>query len=175
MAGVIQYNIKNENQLKQHTQQVANNIALDLGFTTARKSLTIKIRFKRGASHVSWNSGSEVSAQRLAKWLMGGFHAGKAHIPVAARPAFEEYTQNYSIHIKNICKEAFRKHGTIREKAYAAGLAVMEDMKHKIYEGSLNLAPNVGKYAKSKLAHYGDIPLVATKNLLNDLEVVVWP
>ena len=173
MSGVIHYNIRNEQQLKQHTQQVVNNIALDLGFTTARKSLTIRIRFKPGASHVSWNSGSEVSAQRLARWLMGGFHAGKAHIPITARPAFEEYTQNYSIHIKNICKEAFRKRGTIQDKAYAAGQAILEDMKRKIYEGSLNLAPNTGKYAKRKMAHYGDIPLVATKSLLNDLEVII--
>lgn len=173
MAGVIHYNIKNKNQLKQHTQQVVNKTALDLGFTTARKSLTIKIRFKRGASHVSWNSGSEVSSQRLARWLMGGFHAGKTRVPVAARPAFEEYTQNYSIRIKNICKEAFAKSGTIRDKSYKAGVAVMEDMKHKIYEGSLNLAANSGKYAQQKLARYGDIPLVATKSLLNDLEVVI--
>ena len=50
----------------------------------------------------------------------------------------------------------------------------MEDLKHKIYSGSIALASNKGKYLKDKrAAGYGDIPLVATKTLFEDLEVVI--
>jgi len=170
---VVRYSIQNQGQLRQQSQRVVNKTALELGFTTARKSLTIKIRFKKGASHTSWNSGKEVSTRKLARWLMGGFHAGKAKVYVTARPAFEEYTQNYSQHIRDICVEVFRHSGTIHDKALRAGNAIKADMTRKVYEGSLNLAANVGKYAERKAAHYGDIPLVATKALMNDLEVVI--
>ena len=50
----------------------------------------------------------------------------------------------------------------------------MEDMKHKIYSGSIPLAANHGRYLKKKRAMgYGDIPLVASKMLFEDLEVVI--
>lgn len=169
----VSYEIENEQQLKSHTQQLVDKTAYNLGFTTARKSITIRIGFKKGASHVSWNSGSEVSSAALAKWLMGGFRAG-GRKRIKARPAFGNYLQYHSEEMRDICVQVFRRHDSIRNKAYAAGKAVMNDIKHKIYQGSLGLAPNMGKYAEKKYGKgYGDIPLVATKALLNDIEVTI--
>ena len=174
MPNFATYSITNSAQLKSHTQQVMDKTAVDLGFTTARKSLTIKIRFKKGASHRSWNSGKMVESQRLAEWLTGGFKAGGRSPRVAKRPVFDRYVETYSEQIKALCVLAFQRSGTIQEKAYAAGELVMQDLKHKIYSGSIALAANKGKYRKAKeAAGYGDIPLVATKTLFEDLEVVL--
>lgn len=174
MAGFVSYEIENGNQLKSHSQEVVNKTAIDLGFTTARKDLTIRIGFKKGASHLSWNSGAEVSSQKLAKWLMTGFRAGKARKRIRARPVFDQYLQFHSTEMKWICVNEFKRSGTIATKAVRAGRAVMEHMKHLIYQGSFYLAPNTGKYAQKKeRAGYGDIPLVATKALFKDLEVTI--
>ena len=174
MPSFAAYKITNSNQLKSQTQQVIDKTALDLGFTTARKSLTITIRFKKGASHKSWNSGKMVESQQLAEWLTGGFKAGGRSPRIAKRPVFDRYLEAYSDHIKDLCVLAFQGSGSIQDKAYRAGHYVMEDLKHKIYSGSIALASNKGKYLKDKrAAGYGDIPLVATKTLFEDLEVVI--
>ena len=174
MAGVISYDIKNGSQLKNNTQQIVDKTAVKLGFSTARKSLTIKIRFKKGASHRSWNSGETLSSQKLAEYLVKGFRAGKAHKRIKARPVFDKYLEEYSEEMRDICIRAFKAHDSIQNKAYTAGLRVMRDLKRKIYNGSFNLAPNRGEYAARKWAKgYGDVPLVATKALFGDLEVVV--
>ena len=169
----VSYKVENEQQLKSHSQYLVDKATFDLGFTTARRDLIIRIGFRKGASHVSWNSGSEVSSVALAKWLMGGFRAGGKR-RIKARPAFGNYLQYHSEEMRDICVKAFRRHDSIRNKAYAAGKAIMNDIKHKIYQGSLGLAPNMGKYAEKKYGKgYGDIPLVATKALLNDIEVTI--
>ena len=169
----VSYNFENEQQLKSHSQHLIDKTTLDLGFTTARRDLTIRIDFRKGASHISWNSKSVVPTATLARWLMSGFRAGGRR-RIKARPVFDLYLQYYSDEMRDICVRAFRQRGSIRNKAYAAGVAVMNDIKHKIYEGSFNLAPNMGKYAEKKFSKgYGDVPLVATKALLKDMEVTV--
>lgn len=174
MAGLISYEITNKNQLQSMTEQVINKTAVQLGFTTARKSLTIRIRFKKGASHKSWNSGKMTESQQLAQWLVSGFKAGKAHKRIRGRPVFDQYLTFHKDEVKNICINAFKGSGSIREKALRAGEKVKEDLKRRIYQGSFYLAPNGGRYAVEKMKHgYGDIPLVATKALFEDLEVVV--
>lgn len=175
MEGIVSYNV-NEKYLKSTAQQAVDSTAIKLGFTTARKSLTIKIRFKKGASHRSWNSGKLTDSQELAEWLTGGFRAGGRSPRVAKRPVFDRYLDIYSEDIKNICVSTFStyRNYSIRDRAYIAGTRVMEDMKRKIYSGSIPLASNHGKYLKRKRgAGYGDIPLVATKTLFEDLEVVI--
>lgn len=175
MAGMIAYEITNQSQLKEHTQEVIDKTALELGFTTAGKSLTIKIRMRKGVGHRSWNSkGSVVDSEELFRWLTGGFRAGAKHKRIRGRPVFDQYIQLYSEDIAIMCAVAFKGSGTIMEKSYRAGQMVLSDLKKKIYQGSFNLAPNHGKYAARKWgAGYGDVPLVATKALMNTLEVVV--
>lgn len=174
MAGYVKYELENEQTLKAQSQEVLNKTAFRLGFDTARKSITIIIRFKKGASHRSWNSGSLLASQELALYLVGGFRAGKSHKKIPKRPVFDMYVEEYSEEITELCVRAFRTSGTIRERAEKAGNAILNDFKYKIYAGSFNMAPNTGKYAKRKLgAGYGDIPLVATKKLFEDLEVIV--
>lgn len=174
MAGYIRYEFENEQTLKAQSTEVLNKVAIGLGFETARKSLNIKIRFKKGASHRSWNSGSLLPSQELAMYLVKGFRAGRKHKRIPKRPVFDMYLEEYSEEIADICAYAFRGSGTIRERAKRAGEAVKNDFKRRIYQGSFDLAPNTGKYAKRKWgAGYGDIPLVATKKLFEDLEVVV--
>lgn len=174
MAGYIRYEFENEQTLKAQSTEVLNKVAIGLGFETARKSLNIKIRFKKGASHRSWNSGSLLPSQELAMYLVKGFRAGKKHKRIPKRPVFDLYLQEYSEEIADICAYAFRGSGTVKERAKRAGEAIKNDFKRRIYQGSFDLAPNTGKYAKRKWgAGYGDIPLVATKKLFEDLEVVV--
>lgn len=174
MAGFISYEIENQGQLKQQTQEVLNRTAVALGFDTARKSLDITIRFAKGASHQSWSAGSVTSSQQLALWLTGGFRAGKGHVRVPPRPALDNYVHFHSAEIKNRCVQAFQASGTIRDKAYKAGVEIMEDLKRQVYRGSLYLIPNSGSYRKRKMRHgYGDVPFVATKALMKDLEVVI--
>jgi hypothetical protein len=174
MAGLIKYEITNKGQLRAHTQEVANKTAIKLGFTTAKKSLTIKIGFKKGASHKSWNSGSLVESQQLAQWLVSGFKAGRAHKRIRGRPVFDQYLTFHKDEIKNICTNAFKGSGSIQTKALRAGNKIKEDLKRRIYQGSFYLAANGGQYAIKKIMKgYGDIPLVATKALFEDLEVVV--
>lgn len=169
----VSYKVENEQQLKSHSQQLVDKATLDLGFTTARRGLTIRIGFKKGASHISWNSKSVVSTASLARWLMSGFRAG-GRKRIKARPVFDLYLQYYSEEMRDICISKFRQHSSIANKAYAAGVAIMNDIKHKIYAGSFNLAPNMGKYAEKKFGKgYGDVPLVATKALLKDMEVTI--
>lgn len=174
MAGFVSYDITNGSQLKRTTQEVIDKTATKLGFSTARKSLNIIIRFKKGASHRSWNSGKVLSSQKLATYLVSGFRAGRAHKRIKARPVFDKYLEEYSEEMRDICVRAFNAHDSIANKAYTAGIRVMRDLKRKIYKGSFNLAPNRGDYAARKWAKgYGDVPLVATKSLFEDLEVVV--
>lgn len=174
MAGFVSYNIENGSQLKNNTQQLINKTAYDIGFTTARKSLHIIIRFKKGASHRSWNSGKMLPSQKLAEYLVKGFKAGRAHKRIKARPVFDQYLEEYSEDMKDICVWVFRAHASIVDKAYTAGHYILRDFKQKIYQGSFNLAPNKGDYAARKWAKgYGDVPLVATKALFEDLEVVI--
>lgn len=174
MAGYIRYEFENEQTLKAQSTEILNKTAIGLGFESARKSINIKIRFKKGASHRSWNSGSLLPSQELAIYLVKGFRAGKKHKRIPKRPVFDMYLEEYSEEIADICAYAFRGKGTIRQRAKKAGEAILYDFKRRIYQGSFNLAPNTGKYAKRKWgAGYGDIPLVATKKLFEDLEVVV--
>lgn len=174
MAGYIRYEFENEQTLKAQSTEILNKTAIGLGFESARKSINIKIRFKKGASHRSWNSGSLLPSQELAIYLVKGFRAGKKHKRIPKRPVFDMYLEEYSEEIADICAYAFRGRGTIRQRAKKAGEAILHDFKRRIYQGSFNLAPNTGKYAKRKWgAGYGDIPLVATKKLFEDLEVVV--
>ena len=174
MAGYVRYELENEQTLKAQSQEVLEKTAIGLGFESARKSISIKIRFKKGASHRSWNSGSLVESQELAMYLVNGFRAGRKHKRIPARPVFDQYLELYGDEIHDICVHEFRRHVSIRERAERAGLAVMRDFKRRIYQGSFSLAPNTGKYAKRKMgAGYGDTPLVATKALLEDLEVIV--
>lgn len=174
MAGYVRYEFENEQTLRAQSTEVLNKVAIGLGFETARKSVNIKIRFKKGASHRSWNSGSLLPSQELALYLVKGFHAGKKHKRIPKRPVFDMYLEEYSEEIADMCAYAFRTKGNIRERAFRAGNMIMADFKRRIYQGSFNLAPNTGKYAKRKWgAGYGDIPLVATKKLFEDLEVVV--
>lgn len=173
MAAIF-YNLTEQLQLKNISQEVVNKTAVKLGFTTARKSLKIRIRFKKGASHKSWNSGKLTDSQELAEWLTGGFRAGGRSPRIAKRPVFDRYLELYSQEIKDLCVRAFKGSGSIKEKAYKAGRLVLNDMKHKIYSGSIPLALNHGQYLKRKrAAGYGDTPLVATKQLFEDLEVVI--
>ena len=174
MAGYVRYEFENERTLKAQSTEILNKTAIKLGFESARKSINIKIRFKKGASHRSWNSGSLLPSQELAMYLVKGFRAGRKHKRIPKRPVFDLYLQEYSEEIADICAYAFRGSGTIRERAKRAGEAIKNDFKRHIYQGSFDLAPNTGKYAKRKWgAGYGDIPLVATKKLFEDLEVVV--
>lgn len=175
MARYIRYELENEHTLKAQSQEVLNKTAIGLGFESARKSLNIKIRFKKGASHRSWVSKKSVlPSQELAMYLVGGFHAGRSHKRVPKRPVFDLYVSEYSETIRDICVQAFKTSGSIQERALKAGEAVMEDFKHRIYQGSFAISPNARKYLKRKMgAGYGDIPLVATKRLFEDLEVVV--
>lgn len=174
MAGYVRYELENEQTLKAQSQEVLEKTAIGLGFESARKSINIKIRFKKGASHRSWNSGSLVESQELAMYLVNGFRAGRKHKRIPARPVFDQYLELYGDEIHDICVHEFRRHVSIRERAERAGLAVMRDFKRRIYQGSFSLAPNTGKYAKRKMgAGYGDTPLVATKALFEDLEVIV--
>lgn len=174
MAGYIRYEFENEQTLKAQSTEILNKTAIGLGFESARKSINIKIRFKKGASHRSWNSGSLLPSQELAIYLVKGFRAGKKHKRIPKRPVFDMYLEEYSEEIADICAYAFRGKGTIRQRAKKAGEAILHDFKRRIYQGSFNLAPNTGKYAKRKWgAGYGDIPLVATKKLFEDLEVVI--
>jgi hypothetical protein len=174
MAGYVRYELENEQTLKAQSQELLNKTAIGLGFESARKQVRIIIRFKKGASHRSWNSGSLLPSQELAMYLVKGFRAGIKHKRIPARPVFDQYLEYYGEEIHDICVREFRRHVSIRERAERAGLAIMRDFKRRIYQGSFNLAPNTGKYAKRKMgAGYGDIPLVATKKLFEDLEVVV--
>lgn len=174
MAEYIRYEFENERTLKAQSTEILNKTAIGLGFESARKSINIKIRFKKGASHRSWNSGSLLPSQELAIYLVKGFRAGRKHKRIPKRPVFDMYLEEYSEEIADICAYAFRGRGTIRQRAKKAGEAILYDFKRHIYQGSFNLAPNTGKYAKRKWgAGYGDIPLVATKKLFEDLEVVV--
>ena len=174
MAGYIRYEFENEQTLKAQSTEILNKTAIGLGFESTRKSVDIKIRFKKGASHRSWNSGSLLPSQELAIYLVKGFRAGRTHKRIRARPVFDQYMEYYSDDIRDICIRKFRHHVSIRERAENAGKAIMQDFKRKIYQGSFNLAPNTGKYAKRKMGvGYGDTPLVATKALFEDLEVVV--
>lgn len=174
MAGYVRYELENEQTLKAQSQEVLEKTAIGLGFESARKSINIKIRFKKGASHRSWNSGSMLLSQELAMYLVSGFRAGRKRKRIPARPVFDQYLDSYADRLHDICVRAFRTSGTIKERAERAGDAVLEDFKHLIYEGSFNLAPNTGKYAKRKMgAGLGDTPLVATKKLFEDLEVVI--
>lgn len=176
MAGFISYEIENQGQLKQQTQQVIDRTAIELGFKTARKGLDIVIKFAEGASHSSWNSSSLTDSQQLALWLTGGFRAGKSRTRIPARPVFSNYVNFHRDEIKNRCVQAFQGSGSIETKALRAGEEILEDLKRQIYRGSLYVAPNSGDYARRKLKKgYGDIPFVATKDLLEDLEVqIVW-
>ena len=63
MAGYVRYELENEQTLKAQSQEVLEKTAIGLGFESARKSINIKIRFKKGASHRSWNSGSMLLSQ----------------------------------------------------------------------------------------------------------------
>lgn len=174
MAGYVRYEFENEQTLRAQSTEVLNKVAFGLGFETARKSLNIKIRFKKGASHRSWNSGSLLPSQELALYLVKGFRAGKKHKRIPKRPVFDMYLEEYSEEIADMCAYAFRTKGSVRERALRAGNMIMADFKRRIYQGSFNLAPNTGKYARRKWgAGYGDVPLVATKKLFEDLEVVV--
>ena len=174
MAGAITYEITNESQLKQHTQQIVNKTAVKLGFTTARKQLDIKIRFKKGASHRNWMTGQFTESQQLAMWLVKGFKAGRTHKRIRGRPVFDQYLTFHKDEMKNICINAFKGSGSIQTKAERAGKAVLADFKRRIYQGSFYLAPNGGSYAIRKWKKgYGDIPLKASKRLFEDLEVVI--
>lgn len=174
MSELITYDITNRSQLKQTTQQVINNTAIDLGFTTARKSIDIRIRFAKGASHCNWMTGQYVESQQLALWLVKGFKAGRAHKKIRGRPVFDQYLAFHKDEMKNICVRVFNGSGSIRDKAQRAGEEVLRDLKRRIYQGSFYLAPNGGTYAIRKMrAGLGDTPLVAAKRLFEDLEVVV--
>ena len=174
MSGMVSYNITNESQLKQQAAHVFDGVSFDLGFTTARKSIDIEIRFKHGASHQSWNSGSMTEVQQLAQWLVSGFHAGKQKIPVPGRPVFDNYLAYYSDTMYDICIKAFNGSGTIAEKAERAGRLILRDFKRKIYTGSLAVDGNSAIYGKRKRRKgYGDAPFIATNALLSDLEVVI--
>ena len=175
MAGYIRYEFENEQTLKAQSTEILNKVAIGLGFETARKSLNIKIRFKKGASHRSWISKKSIlPSQELAMYLVRGFRAGRKHKRIPKRPVFDLYLQEYGEEIADLCAYAFRGSGTIKERAKRAGEAIKHDFKRRIYQGSFDLALNTGKYAKRKWgAGYGDIPLVATKKLFEDLEVVI--
>lgn len=175
MAGYVRYEFENEQTLKAQSTEILNKTAIKLGFESARKSINIKIRFKKGASHRSWTSKKSIlPSQELAMYLVRGFRAGSKHKRIPKRPVFDLYLQEYSEKIADICAYAFRGSGTVTERAKRAGEAIKEDFKHRIYQGSFSLAQNTGTYAVRKWgAGHGDIPLVATKKLFEDLEVVI--
>lgn len=176
MSGFVRYSFDNAETLKAQSAQVVDSTAYALGFDTARKSLNISIRFARGASHQSWNSGSLTDSQQLAEWLVNGFHAGKQKTPVPGRPVFDNYMAYYGEQMQEICASVFRtySHWSIRDRAYKAGKAVLRDFRNRVYNGSLGVASNSSTYLKRKLRKCGgDAPFVATKALLNDLEVVI--
>ena len=154
--------------------------AIKLGFTSPKRSLHIKIRVKKGASHVSWSNpkSSITDAAVLAAVLIKGFRAKKGRakgVRVPARPIFTNYASMYRNDMVEIIRKTFKSysHWSVRDRAVHAGKAIIRDLKKKAYNGSLDLAVNQGKYAAKKLAKYGDAPFVATKALLNSLEVVI--
>lgn len=182
MAGYVRYEFENEQTLKSHSQQVLDKTAFELGFDTARKSIQIIIRFKRGASHKNWLTGQWVSSQALANMLVNGYrcrkprHARRTGKRVPPRPVFDNYVSLYSQDMTQIVVDTFRRYKrySIKERSVIAGERIMQDFKKKIYSGSLALEQNHGKYAVRKFgAGYGDIPLVASKSLFEDLEVIV--
>ena len=177
MSKLVQYKITNETTLKSQTQEVVDKTAFALGFDTARKSIEIHIRFALGASHQSWNSPkSFTDAQTLADWLVSGFHAGRQHVWVPGRPVFDNYMASYGERVHQICAYVFNtyKHYSIRDRANIAGEYILKDFRNKVYQGSLGVNSNSGDYAKRKARKgYGDAPFVATKALLQDLEVVI--
>lgn len=175
MAGLVQYQITNAQTLKAHSQEIVNKTAVRLGFDSARKSITVRIRFRKGASHQSWNSGKLTEAQQLATWLVKGFRAGRARTKIRARPVFDQYLQFHGSEIRNRCVQVFNsyKGRSIKDRALIAGEEIKRDFQRRIYQGSFYLAPNMGHYALKKMRLYGDTPLVATKALFKDLEVVI--
>lgn len=153
--------------------------AIKLGFTSPKRSSHIKIRVKKGAAHVSWSNpkSSITDAAVLAEVLIEGFKVkGRAKgIRVPARPIFTNYASIYRDDMVEIIRKTFKSysHWSVRDRAVQAGKAIIRDLKKKAYNGSLDLVANQGKYAARKLARYGDAPFVATKALLNSLEVVI--
>lgn len=179
---MIRYEIENEASLKAHSQDVADKVAFELGFQTKKKELHIKIRFKKGASHTNWRNNKSILSEDLINILVSGYRCRKpgrkrrTGVTVPARPVFDNYLELYSEHMRDIVIKTFQtySHWSIRERCRMAGKKIIEDFKKQIYTGSLGLASNQGKYALRKMgAGYGDIPLVATKKLFEDLEVVI--
>lgn len=182
MAGFVKYDITNAQTLKAHSQQVLDKTLFDLGIETARKQLDIIIRFKKGASHKNWLTGQMVNSQALANMLINGYRCRKPGRSrrtgkrVPPRPVFDNYLSLYSQEMRDIVVDTFNKYKnrSIKERCEIAGERIMDDFKRKIYQGSVGLEVNHGNYAIRKLgAGYGDIPLVATKALFEDLEVIV--
>lgn len=182
MAGFVRYDITNAQTLKSHSQQVLDKTAFDLGFDTARKSINIKIRFKKGASHRNWNNGKMMNSQALANMLVNGYrcrkpgHTRRTGVRVPPRPVFDNYLSLYSEEMRNIVIDTFNKYKgrSVKERCEIAGERIMYDFKRKIYQGSLGLADNQGQYLIRKMgAGLGDTPLVASKTLFEDLEVIV--
>lgn len=182
MAALIHYEIENEASLKAHSQDVADKVAFELGFQTKKKELSIKIRFKKGASHTNWHNNKSILSEDLINILVTGYRGRKpgrkrrTGATVPARPVFDSYLEHYSERMRDIVIKTFQtySHWSIRERCRMAGKKIIEDFKKQIYTGSLGLASNQGKYALRKMgAGYGDIPLVATKKLFEDLEVVI--
>jgi hypothetical protein len=182
MAGLVRYEIKNEASLKAQSQNVVDKVAFELGFQTKRKELNIQIRFKKGATHANWCNGKSVLSEDLINMLVSGYRCRKpgrirrTGATVPARPVFDNYLELYSERMRDTVIKTFQtySHWSIPDRCRMAGKKIIDDFKKQIYSGSLGLAPNQGKYALRKMgAGYGDIPLVATKKLFEDLEVVV--
>ena len=176
MAGFISYQIENEQSLKEHSQELVDKVAFELGFKTKRKEVRLAIRFAKGASHTNWRTGQTTyDAEELARLLVRGFRS-KHGERIRPRPFFKNYMNYYSEDVRDIVIETFRiySHWSVTNRCYMAGKRILEDFKRKVYTGSLGLAGNQGKYALRKIgAGYGDLPLVVTKAMFEALEVVV--
>ena len=168
---------------------VTNNLEYKLGFKSPKRAVDITIRFKRGVSHTSWTSpkSSINDVARLAALLIKGYKAkaykggtsggsrGTPSVRFPARPIFTNYKELYGDEMRQIVINAFRtySHWGVAQRAERAGKAIIRDMQRKVYSGSLGLAANQGKYAAKKAARYGDVPFVATKALMEHMEVVI--
>lgn len=180
MGQIASFQIKG----KTSAQAVCDSLSQHLGFKTAKRSVNIRIQFAPGIGHTSWTSpkSSIGDVAELAELLITGYRTftkkktgTKVYTKVRPRPIFDNYASLYADDMRQICINAFQtySHWSVAKRALQAGKAIIKDIQHKAYNGSLSLAMNTGKYAARKASVYGNVPFVATKALMKGLEVII--
>lgn len=143
--------------------------------TSARKSVAIKIRFKKGASHKSWRRGTVSSVWDVAGGLINGTYGGNIGYSGTARPIFENYREMREDFIKDTIAKMFSdtySHWSYADRLAVAGERIKRDLVEQVKMRKLGLAPNTGDYARRKRHQFGlRAPFEATGALLKELEV----